>query len=224
MSMDQPKIWTRRQDQLRKLLGARSHFDDAIQVFLEQHAAVHAAEISGRQAWSLQDEVLDGLSHAQIRTILRPGENSIAWLLWHTTRIEDITLNCLVFERPQLLAGSDWEARLGLHSRDVGASMDEEQVAELSARVSVMALKEYRAAVGRSTRSGVPGLMPDQLKEVVETASIQRFLQEGSISEKGKWLAEYYQGRTKGFFLTRTATSHNFIHLMEARRIRKKLN
>ncbi len=224
MSMDGPKNWTARQDQLRKLLGARSHFEEGIQVFLEQHAAVHTAEVSGRQAWSLVDEVLDGLSDAQIRAIPRPGENSIAWLLWHTTRIEDMTLNCLVFERPQLLAGSDWEARLGLPSRDVGASMDEEQVAALSALVSVEALKEYRATVGRSTRSGVPGLTPDQLKEVVEAASIQKFLEDGSISEKGKWLAEYYLGRTKGFFLTRTATSHNFIHLMEARRIRRKID
>ena len=102
--------------------------------------------------------------------------------------------------------------------------MDAEQVADLSAQVCVEALKEYRAAVGRSTRSGVLHLRPEQLKEVVQAASIQRFVDEGSISEKGHWLAEYYMGRTKGFFLTRTATSHNFIHLMEARRIRAKLH
>jgi hypothetical protein len=36
-------------------------------------------------------------------------------------------------------------------------------------------------------------------------------------------LFEYYLNRTKGFFLTRTATSHNFIHLNEAGRIRVKL-
>ncbi len=222
MNMDDRRKWTARQDQLRKLLNAKAHFDEAMRLFLEQHAAVHGAEISGRGFWSLQDEVLDGLSDEQIRTIPRPGENSIAWLLWHTTRIEDMTLNCLVFEQPQIMDSSDWESRLGLPSRDVGASMDAEQVATLSASVSVRALIEYRAAVGRSTRQGVRGLNPEQLKEDVPDSSIQKFVDEGSISQQGHWLYEYYLGRSKGFFLTRTATSHNFIHLMEARRIRER--
>src|SRR5512146_3384606 len=109
--MENAKIWTARQNELRQLLGARSHYEEAVQVFLLQHAAVHGAEISGCQAWSLLDEVLDGLSDAQIKTVPRPGENSIAWLLWHTTRIEDMTLNCLVFEQPQIMASGEWEAR-----------------------------------------------------------------------------------------------------------------
>ncbi len=221
--MDQHKNWTRQQDQLRKLLSSKSHFEDAIRLFLEQHAAVHAAVISGNQFWSLQDEALEGLSDEQIRAIPRLGENSIAWLLWHTTRIEDMTLNSLVFEQAQILDGEGWQARMGLAVRDVGSSMDAGQVAALSAGVSVAALIEYRAAVGRSTRSGVLHLTPEQLREVVRLESIQTFVDEGSISQQGYWLAEYYTGRTKGFFLTRTATSHNFIHLMEARRIRARM-
>ncbi len=221
--MDDRKQWTAQQTNLRQLFGAKSHFDEAIRLFLQQHAAVHAAEISGCRFWSLQDEVLDGLSDEQIRAVPQPGENSIAWLLWHTTRIEDMTINCLVFEQPQLMDSADWENRLGLPSRDVGASMDADQVAALSARVSVQALIEYRAAVGRSTRQGVLSLHPEQLKEVVPDSSIKKFVNDGSISQQGHWLYEYYLGRTRGFFLTRTATSHNFIHLMEARRIRAKM-
>ncbi len=221
--MDNRKQWTAQQTNLRQLLGAKLHFDEAIRLFLQQHAAVHAAEISGGEGWSLQDEVLDELTDEQIRAVPREGENSIAWLLWHTTRIEDMTLNCLVFERPQLRESGDWESCLGLPSRDVGASMDAEGVAALSANVSVRALVEYRAAVGCSTRQGVISLRPEQLKEAVPDSSIQKFIDEGSISQQGHWLYEYYLGRTKGFFLTRTATSHNFIHLMEARRIRAKI-
>ncbi len=221
--MDNRKEWTARQTNLRQLLGAKSHFDEAIALFLQQHAAVHAAEISGGRFWSLQDEVLEGLSDEQIRAVPRPGENSIAWLLWHTTRIEDMTLNCLVFEQPQIIDAAGWESRLGLPSRNVGASMDADQVAVLSAQVFVQALIAYRAAVGRSTRQGVLGLHLEQLKEGVPDSSIQKFVDEGSISQPGHWLYEYYLGRSKGFFLTRTATSHNYIHLMEARRIRGKV-
>ncbi len=220
--MDYRKIWTQQQDQLRKLLSAKAHFDEAMQLFMAQHTNVHCAEISNGQFWSLQDEVLAGLTEEQIRAILRPGTNSIAWLLWHITRIEDMTINVLVLEQSQVL-DADWAARLGIPFRDCGASMDDAEVADFSAKVVVRALVEYRAAVGCRTREGVQRLSAKQVKTPVPTATVQKLVNEGSISAKGHWLFEYYLNRTKSFFLTRTATSHNFIHLNEAGRIRAKL-
>jgi hypothetical protein len=223
--MDNRKNWTSQQNQLRLLLGSSSRFEQAIHLFLQQHAAVHTEAVSGAHCWSLVDEVLAGLTDRQIQAVPRHGLNSIAWLLWHITRIEDLSINFLVLEQPQVLMNDreGWLARLGLDSPDVGASMDALEVADLSARVNVPALKEYRDAVGRSTRAGVVRLQPAQLKQIVPDAAIQQLRDEGSISRKGDWLAEYYTGRTKGFFLTRTATSHNFIHLNEAGRVRGKL-
>ena len=226
--MDNRKNWTSQQNQLRLLLNTKTHFEQAMLLFLQQHAAVysaHVSEPSGAHCWSLYDEVLEGLTDQQIKTVPHPGQNSIAWLLWHITRIEDLSINFLVLEQPQVLmsAGEAGLTRLGLASPDVGASMDEGEVAELSARICVPALKEYRAEVGRSTCAGVLRLQAAQLKQVVPDAAIQQLRDEGSISRKGEWLAEYYTGRTKGFFLTRTATSHNFIHLNEAGRVRAKI-
>jgi len=221
--MDNRKTWTRQQNQLRKFLSSKVHFEEAIQLFLAQHAAVHTAAISGGQAWSLQDDALADLADEQIKTCLRPGTNSIAWLLWHTTRIEDMTINYLVFGQPQILMGADWASRLGFKLRDVGAGMDDAEVANFSQQVFVPALKDYRAAVGQSTRAGVLRLQAPQLKENVPDEAVRQLVEEGSISAKAGWLADFYTGRTKGFFLTRTATSHNFIHLNEASRVRAGL-
>jgi len=217
--MDSRKQWTLRQDQLRKLLSSKTHHEEGIRLFLEQHANVHTAAISGGEYWSLYDEVMSGLSDAQVKAIPSPGLNSIAWLLWHITRIEDMTINFLVFKQPQVLFSGGWETRLGLSSPDAGASMDESEVANLSAQINVQALKDYRTEVGRSTRAGVLLFQP-ALKEMVPASTVQQFIEEGSISQKGLWLFEYYLNRTKGFFLTRTATSHNFIHLNQAGRAR----
>jgi hypothetical protein len=243
------KLWTRRQDRLRKLLGVKAYFGDAIQLFLQQHAAVHTAAVSaGRncfeigpqfkipedevlsetgvnpaRTWFLQDEVLEGASEDLIRTCPRPGENSIAWLIWHITRIEDMTINELVLGQPQVIAGADWEARLGLASRDVGAGMEAREVAAMSSAVSVASLIDYRAAVGCSTRAGAERFSAAQLKEIVDAGQVQALREDGSISAKGAWLGDYYTNRPKGFFLTRTATSHNFIHMLEAGRVRAKL-
>jgi hypothetical protein len=229
--VDNRKNWTAQQNELRLLLASKAHFEQAIHLFLQQHAAVHSAHLSqadeaaGAPCWSLADEVLAGMTDQQIKSVPHSGQNSIAWLLWHITRIEDLSINFLVLEQPQVLMspGAAWLARLGLQSPDVGASMDEVEVLRLSAQICVPALKEYRDAVGRSTRAGVPQLQAAQLKQVVPGAAIQQLRDEGSISRKGEWLAEYYTGRTKGFFLTRTATSHNYIHLNEAGRVRAKI-
>ncbi len=221
--MDPRKQWTQRQAQLRKLLSAKTSFEEAILLFMQQHAAVHTAKVSGGNGWSLSDEALAGLTDEQIKTVPRPGANSIAWLLWHAARIEDITITFLVLGRPQILVQADWAARLGLPLRDVGAGMIEAEVEKFSARVSVTALKAYRAAVGRSTRFGVGLLEPSQLKEIAPASAIQQLVDEGSISAKAPWLAKFYSNRPKAFFLTRTATSHNFLHLNQAFRLAAKL-
>ena len=217
--MDHRKEWTSQQTLLRKYVSSTVHFEKAIQVFLDQHAAVHTAGISGGHYWSLQDEVLKGLSSDQLRIILRPGTNSIAWLLWHIARIEDISLNVMVLEQPQLYLSEGWSTQLGTTRLDVGFGMDIDEVEQFSHQVLIKGLLVYRAAVGRSTRKGIPLLNPLQLKEIVPDSTVQSLFDDGSISQKGGALADFYMNRTKGFFLTRTATSHNYIHLNEAGRI-----
>lgn len=221
--MDNRKRWTHQQNQLRQFLAAKVHFQQAVNLFLRQHAAVHSSQISKSRVWSLQDEVIAGLTDGHLRICLRPGLNSIAWLLWHTARIEDVTMNLLVLEQPQVLTRTDWAARLNLPLRNVGTGMSDAEVGLFSASVAIQALKDYRAAVGRNTQSGVRRLQPSNLKEIVSAAAIQRLIAEESLGEQGMWLAKFWAGKSKGFFLTRTATSHNFLHLNQASRVRAKL-
>ena len=216
--MDNRKEWTSRQTELRRIITSPAHFEDAIQLFLQQHAATHTAKISGSQAWSVEDEALAGLSDEQIRACPCPGKNSIAWLLWHAARIEDITMNALVLEQPQTLDSGGWAPRLGPLLRDVGSGMSQAGVTRFSAQVLVQALKDYRAAVGASTINGIPRLAAAQMKEIVTAARVQLLVEDGSISQDALWLAEFYSNRPKSFFLTRTATSHNFQHISEAGR------
>jgi hypothetical protein len=218
------KHWTEQQAELRKALSSAAHFERAIQLFAEQHAVLHSAEIYGGRSWSLHDEALAGVSEEQFRFCPRPEVNSIAWLLWHITRIEDMTLNFLVLEEPQVLLRSDWTPILGLALRDCGAGMSEADVEAFSAQVSMPGLLAYRATVGRSVAAGVQRLRPAQLKEIVFTHCVGQLSAEGSIGPTAGWLAEFYTNRPKSFFLTRTATSHNFLHLNQAARLNQKLN
>ena len=221
--MDNRRNWTRQQDLLRKALSSKAHFEQAISLFFTQHAAVHAADVYPGAHWSVQDEAISGLPDELFRACPRPGENPIAWLIWHVTRIEDLTMNRFVFEQEQVLLRENWGDKLGLVLRDVGTGMDMDEVIDFTSRVNLQALIDYRAAVGQSTHAGVARLQAEDLKTLVPTSLVQQFLADGTINPKGAGLAQFYTGRKKGFFLTRTATSHNFIHLQEAVRVRAKL-
>ena len=86
--------------------------------------------------------------------------NSLAWLLWHMARVEDVAISRLVARRPPLISDSEWLARLGASRRDVGTAMTDDEVADLSARLNLEGLRAYWGAVGERTVSVVEALRP----------------------------------------------------------------
>ena len=48
----------------------------------------------------------------QMRLRPHPQLNSIAWLLWHMARSEDMGVNRLIANRPDVLTGDGWASRL----------------------------------------------------------------------------------------------------------------
>ncbi len=87
------KACLKQQTELHRLLTRPDPYDQAIQLFLSQHAMLHSARVTQTALWSFEDEIFDGLAEEQTRRIPRGGEHSIAWLIWHITRCEDITMN-----------------------------------------------------------------------------------------------------------------------------------
>jgi len=215
--------WNRQQQLFRQSLMSKSDHQETIRLFLAQHAMVHSAEMSNSEVWSFEDEVCEGLSDDQIRSRPVGAMNSIAWLIWHMARIEDVTMNLLVAGRPQVLDEVDWVQQLHLNRRDVGTSMSENEVADFSNQVDCGALRAYRIAVGRRTREIVSSLQPSQLWERIDPTNIHRLMSAGALAEAAYELAQVWSGWKKAGMLTMPATRHSFTHLNEAYGVRKKL-
>ncbi len=214
--------WAQRQQDVRRLLARPATHAEAIRLWLRQHAALHARGLADDQEWSFQDEVLADLADAHLRRSPDAGSHSIAWLLWHIARIEDVTMNLLVAGQPQVL-DSEWTGRLGLARRDVGTGMDDAEVADVSARIDIGALLAYRLAVGGCTRTIVGGLQPADLWQAIEPPRIAELLAAGAVSGAARDLAETWATWKKVRFLLMPATRHSFTHLNEARRLRSKV-
>src|SRR5882724_5699485 len=116
---------------------------DAKDLFLAQHAAVQSVAVGGNPA-SAAERALAGLSDDQMRVRPREDLNSLAWLLWHIARAEDIMVNALVAGREQVCDDA-WRKRLGVSRRDFGIGMTSPEVTELTRGVDLVALREYRS-------------------------------------------------------------------------------
>jgi uncharacterized damage-inducible protein DinB len=113
---------------------------------------------------------VDGLTAEQLRWAPAPGANSIGWLVWHLTRVQDDHVADLLGAEQIYLTG-DWAAGFGLKAdpSDTGYGHTSTQVARVAPE-SPAALEDYYGAVHRRTLDFVAGLEPADLDRVVDTA------------------------------------------------------
>lgn len=214
------RLLNKQQTELRRMMISFNQHDEAIQLFLNQHALLHSAKMAQTASWSYEDELLDDMAGEQIRRIPQNCEHTVAWCVWHIARIEDVTMNLLVAGSPQLLHQDNWLKRMKVTVRDTGNAMCKKNVADLSNMVDIEALRAYRIEVGRRTREIVVQLEPDELKQKVDPFRLQKVRQEGAVVEEASGLIDYWGKRTIAGLLLMPATRHNLVHLNEALRLK----
>lgn len=214
------KTWNAQQQVLQRLLNKGEDFPRAIDLFLSQHAVLHASQMAQTSFATFEDEVWQGLSEAVARIIPREVEHSIAWNFWHLARIEDVTMSLLVAGSPQLFESGGWQSRLNVVERDTGNAMDAARIAEISARLDLVALRLYRTAVGKRTREIVKDLQPGDLKRKTDPDRLQQVLAQEAVEQAAYGLIEYWGGRTVAGLLLMPPTRHNFVHLNEMLRLK----
>ncbi len=210
------KACLKQQTELHRILTGPDQHDRAIQLFLSQHAMLHSAKMAQTALWSFEDEILGGLAEEQIRRIPRACDHSIAWLIWHIARCEDITMNLLVAGSPQILLRDNWLGPLKITICDTGNAMDEEAIVRFGNAVDIEALRAYRVAVGRRTREIARQLRPEELKQKVTPSRLQQVRDQGAVAEAASGIVEYWGKRTVAGLLLMPATRHNLVHLNEA--------
>jgi hypothetical protein len=114
------------------------------------------------------DSVTDGLSQAS--AVWRPDSdaNSIAWLLWHLTRIQDDHVAHLA-DKPQVWTSGGWFERFALpfEARTTGFGQSSADVAAV--RVAPAELAAYHSAVHELSLSYAGGLTAEELARIVDT-------------------------------------------------------
>jgi hypothetical protein len=113
------------------------------------------------------DELTDGLSEETSSYCPAPGANSIAWLVWHSARVQDAQVADIA-SMDQVWAGEGWVDRFGLDlpRDDTGYGHSAEQVGKVRADADLLA--GYYRAVHAMTLDYVTTVTDAELARVVD--------------------------------------------------------
>ncbi|MEH1164216.1 DUF664 domain-containing protein [Micromonospora sp. CPCC 205539] len=113
---------------------------------------------------------VDGLSPEQLRWTPGPAANSIGWLVWHLTRVQDHHVADLL-DADQVWVSGDWAGRFGLTADpdNTGYGHSPAEVATVRPE-SAQALLDYYDAVAGRTGQLLSGLKPADLDRIVDEA------------------------------------------------------
>lgn len=191
---------------------------DVRDLFLSQHGAMHSTAVGGNKM-SAAERTFAGLTDEQMRVRPRGDLNSLAWLLWHIARTEDVIVNPVLAGRSQVLDDT-WLKQLGITRRDIGTGMTSAEVTELTQQIDLVALREYRDAVGRRTREVVGGFKPQDWEGQVTAEGVQRAAAEKAFGVRTDMLAQVFTGRPRTMVLSGVALFHSAGHMGEATTVR----
>jgi uncharacterized damage-inducible protein DinB len=112
---------------------------------------------------------LDGLTPDDLAHRPAGGVNSIGWLVWHLTRVQDDHL-ADAFDGEQVWTSQGWADRFGLplNSADTGYGHSADEVAAVQAPADL--LLAYHEAVHAQTAEYLSTLLDEDLDRVVDTS------------------------------------------------------
>lgn len=114
------------------------------------------------------DDLTDGLTEEVSSYRPTPQANSIAWLIWHSARCQDLQL-CDIAGTEQVWTRDGWKDRFGLDlpANDIGYGHTPDDVAKVHAPADLLA--GYYLAVHKDTLAYIAGVTAEELRRIVDT-------------------------------------------------------
>ena len=218
------KTWNDDLKYLHQIILKKEKIEESKDFFFKFHAMVHSSNMSEINAKTFEDELWEGLDQDKFRTATNEKGRTIAYGIWHSTRIKDITMNILVARDTQILDTGNWKKATNSIITDTGNALTKEQILEFSKNINMQELKNYRIAVGKRTREIVKNLTCDDMKRKFEKFQLQRLIDEGAVLdvEASNWLIDFWGKKNVSGILLMPGTRHHVVHLNESFRAKNK--
>lgn len=181
--------------ELNSIIRKSSETQRSKDLFLQIHAKLHPSVVSDTDRNEV-DNLLCDLKQNEYAVMPTRKDETIAWVLWHIARIEDLTMNILVAREEQVF-NQDWRERLNSRITDTGNALTDDEIMELSRTINTEQLICYRNAVAHKTRDIIRSLSAADLKRRVRQDDIDKILSVGGVTqqENSIWLLDFWGKR-----------------------------
>ena len=125
----------------------------------------------------------------QLHFVPQGGSHSIAWCLWHTSRIEDAIINGRARQAP-LIWTEQWAERIGLPFDGTGNGMSDEEASEVHIK-DMDAFRAYQSAVFQQTEQYLDSIADEDLQRETTTRT-------GAIETVGQAISLHMIGHFNG--------------------------
>lgn len=219
------KPWNEDIKQLREIILKQDRIEESKNLCLSLHSMVHSSNMSGINKKTFEDELWEELNENTFRTATNDKGRTIAYGIWHSTRIEDITMNILVAGDEQIFNTGNWKVKINSKIIDTGNAMIEKEIMEFSKNINMQELKNYRIAVGRKTREIIKSLTSADMKRKFEKDRLQHIIDEGAVLdvEAANWLIDFWGRKNVSGIILMPATRHHVVHINESLSAKRNL-
>lgn len=218
------KDWNPINSRLRDIIKKTNCLDEAISLTLKLHSIVHFSSVSGTTYPTYTDEIFAGVEHDKYCIMPTVKDVTLAWNIWHITRIEDIVANLLIAEEDQVF-NDVWKAKLNTSITDTGNALSDEEIINHSKELSIPQLFEYRNAVGSKTRSIIEHLSSQAMKRKVNKEQLDKIFFQGGVTDQDDsvWLLDFWGKKDIAGLILMPITRHQIVHLNDCYKLRKKI-
>jgi len=213
--------WNLWQKELSRLLSSPEEFDEAVILCLRMHNEAH--DFRKETSPTIFQALLKDLAPDAIRYRPANSFSSIAWNIWHITRIEDAIANILIADSDQVL-NMEWLDRLNIKVTDTGNAFTKEDVDALDSAINAKELLNYRKAVGKNTQKVLKNIRSSDKKRKPTPEQLKRIVSEKVLTKEPDsiWLLDFWGNKTITGLLTMPITRHQIVHINDCYKLKDK--
>lgn len=152
-------------------------------------------------------------------------DKTIAYYIYHLTRIEDITSNTLVSGKNQIFFEDNYDKKLNSPIVTTGNELCRDELVRFSSMLALKELQNYSSTVFLNTNLIIKNMTYEASKMKISPERKNELLGLNSVSkdENAFWLVDYWCNKTYGGLLLMPFSRHQMLHLEGCLRIINKI-
>ncbi|GMQ60894.1 phage head-tail adapter protein [Vallitalea maricola] len=178
-----------------------------------------------KELWEIYQFIFDNVNEEEYSLMPLAKDKTIAYFLYHLTRIEDIPSNTLILDQEQIFYKNDYQNRIQSPISTTGNEIPREQLVEFSKQLNIDELKNYITDVFQNTNKLIENMTLKESRTKVSEERKEKLIVLNSVStdEKAFWLVDYWCKKNYRGLLLMPFSRHQFLHLNGCLRIYRKL-